>query len=430
VHTVVGENGSGKSTLVKILTGVIRPDAGTIAIGGKTLSALRGPRAARAMGIAGVFQNVLVVGSQSVVDNVWLGADGIFRRRLSEDERRARAASMLSDLLGAPPDLDVPAGSLSLGERQACAVARALVREPEVLILDEATSALDVTMRNRLFEQIRRLVGTGACVVFISHRLDEVEEISDVVTVLRAGETTATVPRAAISPRELVRLMTGVEDAPERPQVERAPGDVVLSARGLVLRAGELVGVAGLDGQGQESFLHSLARDPCDGAVAYVPRDRRQTVFEGLSIRDNFALPTLREDRRAGLISNARTTHRLAGYRSRLRITLVDARAEITTLSGGNQQKVVLARWLADRPRVLLLDDPTRGIDHAAKRDVYELLTGLAAEGVAVVLLSTDLDELVELADRVLVFREGAVAAELDREHLTRRALVASLFDA
>jgi ABC-type sugar transport system ATPase subunit len=376
---------------------------------------------------------------------------------------------MLRELLGSEPDLDAPAETLPLSERQACAVARALLRDPDVLILDEATSALDVATRERLFGILGRLARTGKSVVFISHRMDEVEEIGDAITVLRAGETVATVRRGESSSRELVALMTGAEHLPERRLLGdggariRSQGEPLLAARGLVLRPGavpvdatirpgELVGVAGLEGHGQERFLHALAgarpaggdvlvstsngpmalrsrRQATQHGVAYLPRDRQSSgVFEALSVRDNFGLPTLPADRRAGFVSNARTGRRLADYVARLRITLADSRREITTLSGGNQQKVVLARWLAVRPRALLLNDPTRGIDPGAKHDLYELFAGLAREGVAIVMLSTDLDELLDLMDRVLVFREGEIFAELPRSGLTRNALVASFF--
>ena len=428
VHCVVGENGSGKSTLVKILAGVHRPDAGALEIAGETVSNLRSPRRAAAAGIATVFQEVLVVEPRSVLENVWMGSDGVFAGRVPAGEKRRRAKEVLDTLLGEAPALDTPVERLSLSERQACCLARALVRDPRVLVLDEATSALDVATRDRLFALLRKRVEAGAAVVFISHRMDEIAEIGDRCTVMRSGETVATLERSSATADELVRLMTGGDhltaESAKRPH--RPADDVVLNVPGLELHAGELVGLAGLEGHGQDDFLRSLA-----GAqdVAYVPRERRaESLFESKSVRENFGIATLERDRVRGLLSHARTRARMQEYVERLSIVLGDPENAITTLSGGNQQKVVMARWLATEPKVLLLNDPTRGVDINAKRDLYALLLDLAAEGMAIVMLSTEVDEHVELMDRVLVFRDGRIATELSREELSRRAIVGAFF--
>ncbi|HET9173099.1 MAG TPA: ATP-binding cassette domain-containing protein [Actinospica sp.] len=434
VHALMGENGSGKSTLVKILAGVHRPDAGRIELAGSPVSP-RSPREAIGAGVATVFQEVQSVPRQSVLDNLWLGTDGVVRRAggagLEPEERRARAGQVLTELLGACPDLDAPAGSLSLSERQAMAIARSLLREPKVLILDEATSALDVATRDRLFAACRALTARGGAVLFISHRMDEVEQIADRVTVLRSGETVGTLDKEQADIATLVHLMTGGEALVQSEAAERpAPGDVVLPGKGLNLRAGEIIGLAGLEGQGQDDYLRSLAKLAGSGArVAYVARDRREeSIFPPLSIRENFTASTLSRDARAGLISASRARARFDEYRERLKIRLGKDGDAITTLSGGNQQKVVIARALAGDPQVLLLNDPTRGIDIGAKHDVYALLRDLAASGMAIVMLSTEVDEHLELMDRVLVFREGAPAAELDRANLSRAALVTEFF--
>jgi ABC-type sugar transport system ATPase subunit len=473
VHAVMGENGSGKSTMVKILTGVYRADAGTVEIGEAGPTHFRSPADAMRAGISTVFQEVLVVESRSVLENAWLGADGVFRAGLPADVKRARAAAVFAELLDEVPDLDAPAGSLRLSQRQACTIARALLREPRVLILDEATSALDVATRDRLFATLRqRSVGQdgadGMTTIFISHRMDEIGEIADRVTVLRSGETVGTLERAEATPQTLVRLMTGAASltgGDRKAAGDRATRvskdatavlrvtDLRLTPRAapvnLELRAGEVVGLAGLEGHGQDDFLRALweghegvvritgdqltpirsARHAAELGIAHVPRDRRgESLFAPLSIQENFAAVTAGADRRRGLLSAKARRDRLGGYRGRLKIRMGKPTDPITTLSGGNQQKVIIARWLARKPRILLLNDPTRGIDLGAKRDIYALLDQLAADGVAVVMLSTEVDEHIELMDRVLVFREGTVGAALDRDQLSRKALVAAFF--
>jgi ABC-type sugar transport system ATPase subunit len=467
VHALVGENGSGKSTLVKILSGVHVPDAGLVEIAGVEAQ-LRSPKTALDQGIVTVFQEVLVAPARSVLDNVWLGFDDTWRTRVSMREKRRRAKEAFDQLLGRPVDLSVPMEDLSLSDRQACCIVRALLRRPRILILDEATSALDVATRDRLFALVTRLAAEGVGVIFITHRMDEIEEIGDRITVMRSGETVANLTRASWTARDLVRLMTGSDDLEsvgrqEKKSAESRRGGPVLSVRGLRLRpdgnpidltvhAGELIGLAGLEGHGQNEFLEALwgqnlvggevvrhrpagdsvVRSPdqaADCGIAYVPRERaRDSLFSWMTIRENFALPTLGQDSRLGWLSTRASRRRFASYVDRLQIVLRSPEDPITTLSGGNQQRVIIARWLAFGPQILLLNDPTRGIDINSKNDLYALFGVLASEGLAVVMLSTELDEHVELMDRVLVFREHELSREFARSELSRKALVAAFF--
>lgn len=461
VHTIMGENGSGKSTLVKILAGVHRPDSGELLVAGEAWATTRSPAAARRRGVGAVFQEVLTVPGRSIVDNVWLGSP---RREADADERRERAADVLESLLGRRLDVSRPIGGLSLSERQACCIARALVAEPRLLILDESTSALDVATRDRLFETVKEVAAQGCGVLFVSHRMDEVFAISDVVTVLRSGSTVSSrLPIAGTSVGDVVRLMSVESSSARTGRGARTAGKPVLRAEGirlapttkpidLELREGEVVGLAGLEGQGQDNFLRVLSgAPPAAGRVvrvtdtgttafagphaarrlglAYVPRERRAVgILEPLSIWENFGMPTFNRDTVVGVLRPHRTARRMALYRERLRIKFRRHTDSIGSLSGGNQQKVVVARALADEPAIVLLNDPTRGIDLGAKHDLYEVLEELCAHGTALVLLSTEVDELIELPDRVLVFRENELVADIPHDQVTRESVVAAYF--
>jgi ABC-type sugar transport system ATPase subunit len=468
ILVLVGENGSGKSTLIKILSGLVRPDDGAIVVAGSAHPGFAAPSSARRLGIATVFQEVLLVPALSVLDNVQLGLDGLLQRCGQPAGRRAQIQAYLARLLEQDIDVDTPIGSLGLGIGQVCAIVRALMQAPRVLLLDEATSALDFRVRDRLFEIIRELRTAGVAVAFISHRMDEVETIADRVTVLRSGSTVSTLDRSNATPATLFRLMSGVE----RPsaagktvaRTQKADPSFAIAIDSLVLRegakpfdakvhAGEVVGLGGLEGHGQEAFLQTLAgiRRPIAGGVsaiqegatreianandaaavgvAYVPRDRKaEGIFAPLSVLDNFVMPSISSDSRWGLLSLKGMIRRYQTFAQAFAIKAARPSLRITSLSGGNQQKVIIARWLATEPRVLLLNDPTRGVDHATKQDIYARLSKIAGSGIAVMMLSTEVDELLTYMDRVMVFREGTLFTEFGRDDLARERLIASFF--
>ena len=458
VHVLLGENGAGKSTLMRIVSGALGKDAGRILVDGRPVE-IAGPRHARELGIAIIHQELRLVPALSAAENIFLGREprllpGVVDRRTMLVRARA-----LLDRLGASFDPARPVAALRVAERQLVEIARALSLDARILVMDEPTSALTERETRTLFEVVRSLTARGVGVVYISHRLDEIFAIGDRVTVLRDGRPVATLPVRGADRRALVRRMAGREGEERRPKAAVAPGEELLRVEGLTrrgildgvgftVRAGEVLGVAGLLGSGRTEVVRALfgldradegrvwvrgrprrlrtPRQAIRAGLGFVSEDRKgDGLVLGLTVRDNIALPVLRALSRLGVVRPAAERALAARFIRDLRIRATSAEQRVLHLSGGNQQKVVLAKWLAARVDVLFLDEPTRGIDVGAKQDIYALVDRLAAEGVGIVLISSELPELVGLADRVLVMRDGRVAGEFPRAEATQERLLA-----
>ncbi|MGA5757012.1 sugar ABC transporter ATP-binding protein [Nonomuraea bangladeshensis] len=457
-HALAGENGAGKSTLVKILSGVHRPDSGRILLDGEPVE-FAGPADAQRAGVAVIYQEPTLFPDLSVMENIFMGRQP--RARLGLDRRAMRAATAeLFGRLGVHLDPDRPARGLSIADQQLVEIAKALSRQARVLVMDEPTAALSGQEVARLFGVAGTLREQGVALLFISHRLEEIFELCQRVTTLRDGALVATDPIGDLTPDDLVRRMVGRELASLFPKQDTTAGEVALSVRRLTregvftdvsfeVRRGEIVALAGLVGAGRSEVARAVfGIDRWDaGAVevdgrrlrparptaamaaglALVPEDRRQQgLVMDLSIERNIGLAGLAALRRGPLISRLAERERARDWAVRLRLKFARLGDPVNVLSGGNQQKVVLAKWLARRPSVLIVDEPTRGIDVGTKAEVHRLLSELAASGVAVLMISSELPEVLGMADRVLVMHEGRLVAELDRAEASEESVMAA----
>jgi rhamnose transport system ATP-binding protein len=459
VHALVGENGAGKSTLIKIISGAETPDAGTLEIGGR-LAHRMDPATARALGIAAIYQQPSLFPDLTVAENIALAVESLtIWRRVDWKGRRARAAQAL-ERVGAAISPDRLAGSLTLPEQQLVEIAKAIGLDAKVFVMDEPTASLTDTEVNRLFEVINRLRTDGAGIIYVSHRLEEIAALSDRVTVLRDGATVATLPRERVDRAELIRLMVGrrMSEVPAARSVKA--GAVALETRHLssrdagihdvsfAVQRGEILGLGGLVGAGRTQLAETIfgltpadsgeillngvaARIPSPAAaiargIAYLPEDRRQhgVVLE-MPVAANTTLAKLSVVSRRGLIDRRAEAAHAQTYVERFAIKLSSVSAAANSLSGGNQQKVALARWLTTEPSVLILDEPTQGIDVGSKAEIHALILDLAERGLAIIMISSELPELLSLSDRIAVMRGGRIAGMLTRAEATPQALMA-----
>jgi len=460
IHALLGENGAGKSTMIKVLCGVQHPDAGTITCDGAP-APYADPAGAVAAGIVPVFQELSLVPHLTVAQNLVLGREPRNRFGLLDQRRMRRDAAALFAQLGFEGiDPGAEVRHLPLADRQLVEIAKAISRDPRVLILDEATSALNRREVERVFSVIRQLRDQGTAVIFISHRMDEVQELCDRATIFRDGETVGTVVIGETPPGEIVRMMVGrplqdifpprnVDTRPSRPllEVQHLSWESALRDVSLTVHAGEIVGLSGLEGQGQAELLFALfgvyagvhGSITLDGApvgrsgpgaamhagLALVPEDRKtQGLVLPMSVRDNVIMATIPDHSRSGFIPPAAERQSSLSMRDRMAIKTASVDAPVRFLSGGNQQKVVIAKWLLTDAKVYLLSDPTRGIDVGAKLEIYQLMRELTAAGKGILFFSTDLTEIVGLCDRALVMYEGSIVRELSGPDLTDANLV------
>jgi rhamnose transport system ATP-binding protein len=447
-HALLGENGAGKSTLVKILAGVYQPDSGQLLIGGRPV-VLAGPNGSRAAGVSIIYQEPTLFPDLSVAENIFMGRQPLGRGRAIDRARMNRDAAEVFARLGVRLDPQRLAKGLSVADQQIVEIAKALSLQANVLVMDEPTAALTGVEVERLFEVMRTLRAAGAAVLFISHRLEEVFASCQRVTVMRDGAFVRTDPIEALTVDDIIRSMVGRDLESLYPERTSNPGQVVLDVKNLnregvfsdisfSVRAGEIVALAGLVGAGRSEVARAIfgidrrtsGEVTVNGTVlpngaplaamaagvALVPEDRRQQgLVMDLGIDQNVALASLGRLTKYGLIKRSSEAALAGTWAERLQLKFGRIRNPVSTLSGGNQQKVVLGKWLARSPSLLIIDEPTRGIDVGTKAEVHRLLNDLVADGMAVLMISSELPEVLGMADRVLVLHEGKLTADLSR---------------
>lgn len=465
VHVLLGENGAGKSTLVKILSGAYHPDAGTLSMNGETIH-LHTPHDALRCGIATIYQEFNLIPELSAAANIFLGREPhIPSLPFVRDERRMRReAQQLLDSLGAHLRASATVATLTVSQQQMVEIAKALSVRARVLIMDEPSATLSEHEVARMFEAIRRLQTQGIAVIYISHRLEEAREIGSRATVLRNGRVIQTVDIKRVPKSEIIQLMTGrsltdlfpKEDIPQGAEVLRVEGlsqGTRLHDISFSVHAGEIVGIAGLVGAGRTRLaktifgLHSpnrgqiyvmgnqvtirSARDAIRRGIAYLPEDRKQGgLVLGMPIRENATLVALGSFTEARQLINFRRERRAVDRVCReLQVKMPSLTALVDTLSGGNQQKIVLAKWLLSRAKIFIFDEPTRGIDVGAKVEVYRLMNRLAANGAGIVVISSELPEILGISDRILVMAHGRITAHMDRSEATEQRVLEHAFE-
>jgi rhamnose transport system ATP-binding protein len=459
VHALVGENGAGKTTLIKTITGAVVPDEGQIVINGQVVKD-NSPGRSKSLGVAAIYQEPTLFPELSVAENMALESEqGRLWRPVEWNERRRRAAALLEQV-GARFDVEREAGSLTMPEQQLMGIARALGAHARILIMDEPTASLTKEETENLYRVIRKLREQGAGIIYISHRLEELPVVADRVTVLRDGAVVGTYQMSDVNSGELIRLMVGRDLSAVFPKKEVVAGEPVLelhdfgnrangiSGINLTIRAGEIVGVAGLVGAGRTELARTILgldqadagqmrirgqavrvqtpRQAIERGIAYLPEDRRHHgVILDMAISANITLASLRRLVRFGAFDFRREREIAAEYVRRFSIKTPAIFNPVATLSGGNQQKVALSRWLTTEPSVLILDEPTQGVDVGAKAEIHAVMSELAAQGMAILMISSDMPEVLGMSDRIAVMRGGTIVKIFDRGEADQQKILA-----
>lgn len=457
ILALVGENGAGKSTLIKILAGVYRKDSGTIIFDGQKVEILS-PHHSHQLGIGVIFQELNLFPNLSVAENIFVGRENQRMGIMDYAKTRERAWSLMQKV-GLSCDPEALVCNLPVSQRQMVEVAKALSLKAKLIVMDEPTSSLTERETNLLFEIIRNLKAAGVAVIFITHRLNEIMQIADRVHVLRDGVNAGEIERSELTEDKMIRLMVGRELKNIFQKENTTIGDKILEVKNLStpgllknisfeLKKGEILGLAGLVGAGRTELMRAIfgldrfsngeiringrpvkihsPEEAIGQGIAFVTEDRRlQGLVLGMSVRENGSLVALKQLHRLGFIRGKAERSLIQQYLERLRIKTPSAETKVATLSGGNQQKVVLTKWLAIKPQILILDEPTRGIDVGAKAEIHRIISDLAGQGVGILMISSELPEILGMSDRILVMHEGRITGTLKREEATQEKIMA-----
>ncbi len=457
VHALVGENGAGKSTLIKILSGAQQPDKGTICFRGKNYESFS-TREALKLGISVIYQELALVSEMSVVENIFLGREIRTTVGIIDSAKMRQEANRLLEQMGIKINVKREVGELSVAYQQMVEISKALSRNADLIVMDEPSAILAGHELEQLFRIIQSLKDNGVTIIYISHRLEEVFRIADEVTVLKDGQHVVTRSMEGLTRAELVSAMVGRKLEEVFPKSESKVGERVLEAHGistdtilqkinLKLHRGEIAGLAGMVGSGRTELARALFgadkltsgeiklmgervefSSPADAIrkkISLVPEDRKQQgLLTALPIKNNITLPILKKISRWFLLNRSMEGELVESSRKQLSISMASEHLDVQFLSGGNQQKVVLAKWLHTKPEVIIMDEPTRGVDVGAKFEIYQLMRRLTEEGIAILMISSELPEILGLSDRILVMSEGRIVAELDHTEASEEKIV------